>query len=98
MARKFNPPFPDPLAGLNIHEPVKLSLHTGTPALPAEPKVWPACMKCGTAWALHRRLRDSPAAAGQLPSMSFRWIWIRECGHRSAAWELADENGPIDPI
>ena len=63
---------------------------------PGDPAAWPVCVKCGTAWALHRRLVDHHDEADGVPPLRFRWIWMRECGHRRAGWSLANENGPVD--
>lgn len=95
MAEHIN--LPDPLAGMDLTQPVKVSLHTGLPAALAEPVVWPACVKCGTAWSLHRRLVTDPGPNLQpYPVSAYRWVWFRSCGHHSAPWTLVNENGAVD--
>jgi len=52
-----------------------------------QPRVWPQCPLCKTAYVLRRALVFSAKLGSKKAKLAGEWLWQRDCKHRNAAPE-----------
>lgn len=54
-----------------------------------QPKVFPQCSECKTAFVLRRAIVFSGRNSSRPIRLTNEWVWQRDCKHRKAAPEVA---------
>lgn len=53
-----------------------------------QPRAWPCCSTCNTAYVLRRALVFA-VAKSKRSTLASEWIWQRDCKHRTSAAKVA---------